>query len=94
MDAATNGPPLLYPYFDETWRRDRIAQYGQMTDADLRAAYAAQYGVATGAVNARIGADLLMVIEAEMTRRGIDLPGGHDSAAEIHRRLSAETSSP
>jgi len=86
--------PLLYPYFDEGWRRERAAHYAEQSDADLLVAYGAQYGVATGGVNARIGADLLAVIEAEMTRRGLPLPDDHDPAAVIHRRLSRETAPP
>jgi len=86
--------PLLYPYFDEVWRRDHAARYAGQSDTDLLADYAAQYGVATGDVNARIGLDILGVIEGEMTRRGLPLPDGHVRALDIHRRLGGENASP
>lgn len=81
--------PLLYPYFDATWRAEQAATYAEVSDEDLLAAYRAQYAVATGDANPRIGADFLAVIEAEMTRRGLARPAGNESVAEIHARLAA-----
>ncbi|MGI3183620.1 hypothetical protein [Nioella aestuarii] len=87
-------PSPLYPYHDDEWRRDQAAHYAAQDDAVLQADYAAQYEVAVGDVNARVGADILSVIEAEMTRRGLPLPEGNATAAEIRVRLTAETGSP
>lgn len=81
--------PLLYPYFDEAWRAEQVEIFASQTDATLLAAYARQYEAATGQVNARIGMDFLGVIEAEITRRGLTLPEGHDPAAVIHARFDA-----
>jgi len=82
--------PLLYPHFDEDWRTAQIAAHAALGDDALLAAYAAQYAVATGEVNARIGADYLGVIEAEMAARGLDRPDGNRSFRQIHAVLSAQ----
>lgn len=84
----------LYPYFDADWRRDQAAYYAAQADDALLAAYAAQYSVAMGEVNARIGADILAVIEQEMIRRGLPLPETHSTATEIRARLSGATLPP
>jgi len=86
--------PLLYPYFDAIWRAEQAATYAGLSDGDLLAAYAAQYAVATGEVNARIGMDFLAVIEEEMTRRGLARPEATESAADIHARLATDHSVP
>jgi hypothetical protein len=86
---ALRSLPLLYPYFDEDWRQAQIAAHAALEDGALLAAHAAQYAVATGPVNTRIGADYLGVIEAEILRRGLDLPEGLRPFAEIHAELSA-----
>lgn len=88
------GLPPLYPYFNEIWQQDQAAYYAALSDEALLADYAAQYSVAMGEVNARIGADILAVIEQEMTRRGLAVPDGNETAAEIRNRLSGATSSP
>lgn len=80
--------PLLCPYHDAAWRAEQAAFFAGQSDAALLAAYDAQYAAATGQVNARIGMDFLAVIEAEMTRRGLPLPDGHEPAAAIHARLA------
>jgi hypothetical protein len=84
----------LYPYFDEVWRRDQAAYFAEAGDDALLAAYAAQYAVALGEVNARIGADFLMIIEEEMTRRGLPLPDGNLRAAAIRARFMDAASPP
>lgn len=87
VDAARTAP-LLYPHFDEDWRAAQIAAHAALDDAALLDAYEAQYAVATGDVNTRIGVDYLGVIEAEMAARGLERPDGYRSFREIHAALS------
>lgn len=82
--AELRGLSLLYPHFGEPWRAAQIAHHAGLDDAGLLAAYAAQYRAATGTVNARIAADYLAVIEAEMALRGLDRPPGNRPATDIH----------
>ena len=94
-DVATlRALPPLYPYFSDDWRGDMIARFAVQSDADLLEDYAAQHDVATGPVNALIGADMLVLIEAEMRLRGLPLPDGDPSAAALHARLAPPLQSP
>lgn len=88
--AELRGLALLYPHFGEPWRAAQIAHHEGLDEAGLLGAYAAQYGAATGNVNARIAADYLAVIEAEMTLRGLERPPGNRTVADIRAGLSGQ----
>ena len=67
---------------DPTWVEDTYSNWSALSDDDIAAIYTADYASAVGGGDP-IRADYIAVQEQIMTDRGIDIPDGNLTAAQI-----------